>query len=240
MKRWINYSLIIVILFCLTVSTLVKADIVRAPFTIKNFVAVEHPRDYVQGGIPLPQGKVQPDMHLHIMNQDIPIQGEVKITGYWPDGGVKWVLVRMQPDFSVKKIQPYSLVCDSSTSPAPLAPIAREDDTRIYIDTGVLRFQIHKTTTNVFEQLSIQSDERWDSLISNPSRAGLFVDINHSAQKVEQPRHFEKVGGSGPLDVAPHTKITSHKSFQCNSIAVSLFNYPSGAAMLTSPSTAKP
>ena len=191
MKRWVDYSFTIVLLFCLTFSTLVMADTVHVPFTIKNFMAVEHSQVYVQGGIPLPQGKVQADMRLHIMKQDAPIPGEVKITGYWPDGSVKWVLVRMQSDFGVNEIQSYTLVCDSINSSVSLPAIAQEDDSRIYVDTGVLRFQIHKTTANVFEQLSIQNDEEWESIVSDPSQVGLFFEISDSAQKVKQPRHFE-------------------------------------------------
>ena len=43
---------------------------------------------------------------------------------------------------------------------------------------------------------------------------------------------FTQAGGTGPLDVAPHLKIESPTSFQSDSVAVTLFNYPFGSAVL--------
>ena len=48
----------------------------------------------------------------------------------------------------------------------------------------------------------------------------------------EPTLQFAEVGGTGVLDAPSHRKIIAPNSFQSNSIAVTLFNYPYGWAAL--------
>lgn len=190
MKYWIGRVLALLCVLCIHLSSLVMADSLHVPFTIKNRVDINHPQVYVQGGIPLTQGKVQPNMHMHVTNQEKVIPAEVKITGYWPDGSVKWVLVRLQTDMEGLKPLQFTLVCDSTPIPKPAPAFAHEDNTHIYVDTGALRFKINKTKANVVEHLSIQYENGWETLISDTSQASLFIDVNQSVYKTTSPKHF--------------------------------------------------
>ncbi|MCF6285793.1 MAG: hypothetical protein L3K26_11435, partial [Candidatus Hydrogenedentes bacterium] len=72
------------------------ASATTVPFTVENFIEVAQPHYFVQGGIPLPKGHAMPDAPFTVTDATgAVVEAEVKVTAFWPDGSVKWVLVRM-------------------------------------------------------------------------------------------------------------------------------------------------
>jgi hypothetical protein len=188
MKRLHNSVLAWSLLVC---TSTMAASTLSVPFTVENFIDVAQPHVYVQGGIPLPQGKVHPNTDMHVTAEGARVEAEVKLSAYWPDGSVKWVLVRMQRDVTPKSIQSFKLVCSEAVAPVPAPAFAHEDADRINVDTGVLRFSMNKTAANLFEHVAILTNENWTPLIDAPDQSGLFMDLDRHTTEGETSIHFE-------------------------------------------------
>ncbi len=159
------------------------------PFTIENFVEVEQAHFFVQGGIPLPRGHAMPDAAFSVVDGEGKLaDAEVKVTAFWPDGSVKWVLVRMQPDLSASGAQQFELRADGGTTAT--APFAQQDDETIQVDTGAMRFSVGRTKANLLTDLSVKIDDTWVPMLSGDSSAELFIDVDRKVEGATVPLHF--------------------------------------------------
>jgi len=151
------------------------------PFSVENFTAVGKAHFFVQGGIPLPRGYAAPEMPFHVTDSEgIHVEAEVNVTAFWPDGSVKWVLVRMQPDITPATVQHFELHTGGELHPAT-APIANQDERTIYVDNGALRFTIDRTSPNLLSNLEVNHGDGWVAMLAGADSARLFVEVEHTA-----------------------------------------------------------
>lgn len=151
------------------------------PFTLTNVLDVEQSRHFVQGGIPLPRGYAQPDARFQVRDADqSALAAEVKVTAYWPDGSVKWVLVRMQPDLLARTTSHFTLEVTTDEALPPTG-FARQDDTTIQVDTGALRFSVNRHKANLLTDLSVLLDGEWVTLLSGSDGAALVVELDRKS-----------------------------------------------------------
>ncbi len=180
-------------IFCMSLFFLAFANTASAapvPFSVENFIEVAQPHYFVQGGIPLPRGHAMPDAPFTVTDATgAVVEAEVKVTAFWPDGSVKWVLVRMQPDVAAKGMLQYELRTGEGTAPAR-AGFARQDENAIHVDTGALRFSVSRTQANLLSDLSVKRDDVWLPMITGGTAAGLFVDVDRKEGEATTALHF--------------------------------------------------
>jgi len=159
------------------------------PFTVENFIQVGQAHLFVQGGIPLPKGHASPDAAFSVTGDGgAAVEAEVKVTAFWPDGSVKWVLVRMQPDIAASGRLDYELHMEGGAAPPP--PFARQDDDAIHVDTGALRFSVDLARANLLRDLAVNIDGAWVTMLAGGESAELFVEIERKEGDGNTPVHF--------------------------------------------------
>jgi len=166
------------------------ADAAPVPFSLTNVLDVGQKYHFVQGGIPLPRGYAQPDEAFSVSDDSgTPVDAEVNVTAYWPDGSVKWVLVRMQPDIAAKGTSQYTLQATTEEALPPTG-FARQDDTMIHVDTGALRFSVGRTEANLLTDLSVLIDDTWVNMLSGRDSAELVVQLDRKSGETTTPMTF--------------------------------------------------
>jgi PcRGLX-like protein C-terminal alpha/alpha toroid domain/PcRGLX-like protein central beta sandwich domain/PcRGLX-like N-terminal RIFT barrel domain len=193
-------SVAAVVAFTYFSSTLCAADAdatpaAQVPFTVQNFVAAGHARFHVQGGIPLPRGMARTEAAMAVQDEDgAPVEAEVGVTGYWPDGSVKWVLVGMQPALEPSAVSSYVLCMQDNAAKSgdDGKPIARQDGERIHVDTGRVRFTVNRKSAGLFETLSfLRNGEAVASLKEGHAGSALFVEIERRREGLQTRIAFE-------------------------------------------------
>lgn len=184
---WFLFSLFLIAPGLLVADGAQAGPVAAIPFTVENFVEAGQSRLFVQGGIPLPRGYAVTDARFVVTaGEDTPVEAEVKVTAFWPDGSVKWVLVRMQPDVAPLGTHRFELrVSGGAESAGP--PFATQDDGTIQVDTGALRFSVHRTQANLITDLSVKIDREWVSMVGG---AELFVDVDRQDGETTSRIHF--------------------------------------------------
>jgi len=130
----------------------------RIPFFLENSLDLSHPSLSVKGGIPLPRGAARPSDPFRVLDsagQEVPAQ--VNITGYWPDGSVKWVLVILTAPVEPRQRREYQLlVGEGAPSDGPARITARETDESIEVNTGAIAFSVSKRAANLCSASSLR------------------------------------------------------------------------------------
>lgn len=111
--------------------------VVRNPHT---FDAVDWP---VTGGVPFPRGVLGNAENVRVTLNGQEIAAQIKPTGTWPDGSIKWVLVTLLADVPAGGQTDYTLQFgrDISRSGGP-APMATLQGKGAVVDTGAARLTI--------------------------------------------------------------------------------------------------
>ena len=122
----------------------------------------------VTRGVPMPEGMLRGTDGLGVVSPagaNIPTQ--FRVTGQWPDGSVKWVLVDFQADAGPSGKAVYTLtdetVEDTPPSPTPATSVSIEETEHdLHVDTGALRFRVGRRRYGLFHSVSlayVQDDE---------------------------------------------------------------------------------
>jgi hypothetical protein len=120
-----------------------QAETTDVPLLIRNpleFKAVDWP---VTGGVPFPRGVLgsADDVRVVLNGEEVPSQ--IKPTGTWPDGSIKWVLVTMLADVPAGSESEYTLQFGRDVERAiGGAPMARREANATMVDTGAARLTI--------------------------------------------------------------------------------------------------
>jgi hypothetical protein len=184
------YLLVILALSTAPISFAVDTPPPPIPFTVQNFIEVDQLHCFVQGGIPLPKGHAMPDAPFSVTDTaGAPVEAEVKVTAFWPDGSVKWVLVRMQPNVAALATLYFELrIGEGPVSPGPT--FAHQDEEAIHVDTGVLRFTVLRNQANLLTDLTVKHDDTWVPMIAGGDGAELIVDVDQHVDGTITPTHF--------------------------------------------------
>ncbi len=124
-----------------------QAHTTTVPLTIRN----EHPVDARQWpittGIPFPQSVLGSAEHVQLADpqgNEVPLQ--LRVTGRWPDGSIKWLLITFLADVPAGNSVQYQLQfgrnVHRATVDSPLQVTAKETTGGVTVSTGGLQFRI--------------------------------------------------------------------------------------------------
>jgi hypothetical protein len=162
------------------------------PFRVENFVEAGAALQHVQGGIPLPRGMAAADAMFMVRKAGELVPAEVRATGYWPDGSVKWVLVILQPAVAPLSGVEYTLEIGGASEEEAGGSFASQDDERISVDTGVLKFSIRRDGANLFESAAINRDGAYVPALDAGS--GLYAVIERKNEEATKTIRFDGNG----------------------------------------------
>ncbi len=164
-------------------------------FAVDNFTTAAHAAWPVQGGIPFPRGAVKPDADFRVTGRGgrPTADAEVRITGYWPDGSVKWALVSLNAAVPVNGRAGYCLHAGpAARSRQPRRrSLAWQDGNNIYVDTGLVRLTINRRRANLFESLALLDRGREIPVTAAGARSSLFADVQHRLARRTAMEKFE-------------------------------------------------
>ena len=115
----------------------------------------------VSGGVPFPKGALGSPGNVRLLDSnghEIPAQ--VCVSGRWPDGSIKWILLDCQPGLPANGPAKLTLEYGAGVSPTTFAsPLRVEESTdAITVTTGPLRFEVGKNTFGPFRKVWADAD----------------------------------------------------------------------------------
>jgi len=162
----------------------------------KYFCEAEH----ITIGVPFPKGALSSTDEIALFSGDDEIFCQKSVTGRWPDGSIRWVLLDFQTDVDCSIDQELRLcygdgVSSDSNFDSPI--VLRETRERIEVDNGILRFAIPKDGFNLFDSLSLSDIE----VISTGQSHGFSVTDRKGRKfsTIFDPSPRIEVELSGPL-----------------------------------------
>jgi len=177
----------------------------QVPFCVENTLDLSHPGLAVKGGIPFPRGAVRPGDGFRVVDpQGREAPAQVNVTGYWPDGSVKWVLVIMSAALEPMGRQAFALVTGEA-SPLPVRLIARETEEAIFVSTGRIEFTVSRTAPNLLSSVSMVREGGPLRILTAREQAGLFVEVRRGGPEGERVRfeaNANRAGFSAVLEEA--------------------------------------
>ncbi|MFP3982477.1 MAG: hypothetical protein ACLFV2_02140 [Desulfurivibrionaceae bacterium] len=138
------------------------------PLIIEDNSGLDRKSSPARGGVPLPQGKLQPQdvSDLAVVDQKgrtVPAQLKPFVLWWGRDGSVKWLLVDLLADVPADGKAEYRLVSKKSSSEKKLRIKETEDSITVF--TGPLKAVVSKTRGTVLEEVynDINLDGSFDS-----------------------------------------------------------------------------
>ena len=164
----------------------------RVPFRLENSLDLSHPSLSVKGGIPLPRGQARGSDAFRVLDsagQEVPAQ--VNVTGYWPDGSVKWVLVILTAPVEPRQRREYQLlVGEGAPSVGPARIVARETEEGIEVNTGTVSFSVSKHAANLFSAKWLREADMFVEVL----RAGEVIRFEASRDAARFSAVLEEAG----------------------------------------------
>ena len=145
-------------------------------------------------GVPLPAGALSDLDALYLKDpQGNVVPAQFRVLSRWPDKSLKWVLADFQAEVPAGGEATCTLHTDGAApNPAPAAVLRlEEDDERIMVDTGALRFAIGKQHFGLFEFAELKEGPR---VASEGGEA--WVRICESSADGETQRYIYGMGGN--------------------------------------------
>ncbi|MFW6158157.1 MAG: hypothetical protein ACOC8E_02225 [Planctomycetota bacterium] len=113
----------------------------------------------VTSGVPLPEGRFDDVSNLRLVDvngEEVPCQFTPTVR-WWRDRSVRWVLLDFQASISGNTLRPFHLRDDGPPKPIENPIAVTEDDDRITVDTGALRFGVRKNGFNLIDEAWVRT-----------------------------------------------------------------------------------
>ncbi len=172
----------------------------RIQLTIAEDAGIQRHAWPVTRGVPLPQGAASPEaLQLEdVQGRAVPLQG--RSLSNWPDGSIKWFLADFQADINAGDQAIYFLVCGGQGHQAAAADEVEinEDDERIVVCTGPLRFAVDKRRYGLLQGVELGRREAGAFVgeVTLASQGGdSWAGICESFQTEETQRQIYGMGG---------------------------------------------
>ncbi|MBQ7207667.1 MAG: hypothetical protein IJS01_07725 [Lentisphaeria bacterium] len=170
----------------------------RIPLCLKEEAGVAR-NAWIRTGLPLPRGAVFQTRNLRITDargKEIPAQKAV--TGFWPDGSLKWVLVQFSAPMEARGEAEYFAEFGENVVAAPVQGLAwHEDAERFTVDTGKITAVISKKKFNLIESV-FRNGKRLGGFSPEGVRLGDPVTGRDFTISAGPPESFA-VSEAGPL-----------------------------------------
>jgi hypothetical protein len=147
--------------------------------------------------IPFASGRLTDERQLTLWDGEATVPAQARALAHWADGSIKWLLVHAQPDLpgNLEKVLTFE-ISDGPPTPLSSRQVAlTEKEGGIWVDTGVLSFQIPTTGFLPLRDVALGGKALW-----NPRPFGGFtlrangVDVSTDCAPVTL-----KVEEAGPL-----------------------------------------
>ena len=154
----------------------------------------------VTRGVPFPSGAVRNPARLGVKDADgRPVSAQFRVLSRWPDESLKWVLVDFQADVPPGGSSSYT-VCESGERADPGEEVrVREDDGRLVVCTGPLRFAVNRRRFSLVESVALgwtDADGGFTQEAEVASPGGdAWVRISESFLDDEGKRYIYGMGG---------------------------------------------
>ena len=140
----------------------------RIELTIAEGAGIDRGAWPVTRGVPLPPGAVRAPDDLRLedaQGRAVPLQCRPLCS--WPDGSMKWVLVDFQADIAAGGEAVYYLICGGGEQPRAADELEiSEDDERITVCTGPLRFAVGKRTYGLLQEVELGRREGGEFVVA--------------------------------------------------------------------------
>ena len=180
-----------------------KAGVTRVPLTVRNphDAAARWP---VTAGVPFPRGVLGDAAHVRLTRSGKEVLAQVKPTGAWSDGSVKWVLVTLMTDVPAAGQTKYTLEFGRRVArEVTQEPMARREGDRVLVDTGALRFAIdsHGQIVNLAHDANADGtySENERLLAPGAACASILVDSTGATYRTSAGSAEVKIEENGPL-----------------------------------------
>ena len=126
----------------------------RIPLRLKEEAGVAR-KAWIRTGLPLPRGAVFHTRHIRITDaQGKEVPAQTAVTGSWPDGSLKWVLVQFFAPMKARGEAEYFAEFGSKVAAAvPKGLSWHEDAEKFTVDTGKITAVIRKNNFNLIESV---------------------------------------------------------------------------------------
>ena len=154
----------------------------------------------VTRGVPLPVGAISDPSLLGVKDADgRPVSAQFRVLSRWPDGSLKWVLTDFQADVPAGGESTYT-VCQNNVGAGQGDQVrVREDDDRLVVSTGPLRFAVNRRRFSLVEAAALGRTEPDGTFVPEVEVAGpggdAWVRIRESFLDDEGKRYIYGMGG---------------------------------------------
>ncbi len=152
MRRWIQQGIWAGL--ALALAARAGANELNVELKVAERQGLNRHRQPVTAGVPLPEGAYEDVDRLRLVDADgneIPCQ-IVPTVRWWRDGSVRWALLDFQAHVSAFSMRPFYLRDDGPPQPIENPVEIVEDDDRIVVTTGPLRFAVRKRGFNLIDE----------------------------------------------------------------------------------------
>ncbi len=178
--------------------TAIRAQDLNVELSVAERHGVGRSSQPVTSGVPLPEGVFEDVSRLRLTDADgneVPAQ-IVPTVRWWRDGSVRWALLDFQAHVSAHALRTFHLRDDGPPAPVENPVAVEEDDERIVVTTGPLRFAVRKRGFNLI-------DEAW----LDETGAGGFDD---------EARIVAPGGMSGPVLWSSFPNLPSYRLYRAS------------------------
>src|ERR1043166_1367683 len=159
-KTWRCFNAPLAISAVLFIVTSLSAADLSVPLTITENAGVARSREIVTSGIPFPRGSLRTNESIALIDSNgtqIPLQTEV--TGTWPDGSIKWLLLDFPASIGKGERQNFTLRTTTGASAITSPSVQIENGpTTLWINTGPLKFSIARNTFSIFDRAYLDAN----------------------------------------------------------------------------------
>ena len=107
----------------------------QGPLTFDKISKYDRPAEPVSFGMPFPAGVLRAESQLTLLDGARPLPTQTRVTSRWPDGTIRWALVRALVDLPGN--QPKQITwAIRANAPAPPIEWTRQPDGSLHISTG--------------------------------------------------------------------------------------------------------
>jgi hypothetical protein len=126
------------------------------PLTVTDYSGVNRPGEVVTGGVPMPRGLLKDTAGLRVLDaagRPVPCQFQV-IDRWWcdPNPSIRWLLVDFVADVNATESSVYCLRDDGGEKAPATKLKLTEDDDKVTVTTGPLKFTVSKKAFNLFDE----------------------------------------------------------------------------------------
>ncbi len=180
------------------------ATLYEIPLLISESLGLPRRAWPVTRGVPLPKGALQGLDSIYMTDPEgRPIPAQFRVLSRWPDGSLKWVLADFQADLPAGGQATCALRCGgdpAKTSPASPIQIS-EDDDRIAVCTGPLRFEVSRRRFSFLQAVQLGHTDASgvftaeQDVVGRDAGGQAYVRICESFFDADGNRHIYGMGG---------------------------------------------